>query len=226
MKQLRPWGLLLTLTILILTGCGGKGDDKGGVPTPGAVPTPAPAAASGSQGSGGQSSGGGQTASGGQAASGGQTQSGSQTQSSGSSSRANRPAFEKVSIGPLTATEEAVVGPLTYQLGMMEGRSAGMTFPGYDYFLIHITVTNTSTAQFSVNSLNHFHLVEPNGNHQKINIQAGIVYKEKIDGNLDPGATVSGWLGFLVKLDDGDYQLVMTHPDFGDATWEFEAPLM
>lgn len=133
-----------------------------------------------------------------------------------------------IKLGPLAVDATASFGTVTYKLGEMEGRSAGMQFPNYDFILIQVTVTNNGTTPFTVNSLNSMVLIDLEGKTQQVNAMAMAAKREKVDGVIDPGKSATGWIGFLTKLGDGNgkFKLVITPGELGEATYEFFAPLM
>lgn len=236
--NLRRPGLLLTLLLVasLLAACGGKG----AVPTPGSAPAP-------QQGSGDQAqpppAGGGGTPSGGSTAPSDTDNTGTSTGgtepagnappgegSAGGSGGSGEPAQTQpagpslAKVGPLPEGAEADLGPLVFKLNYMEGRSAGMTFPGYDFLTMNVTVTNKSKSEIVVNSLNIIELHEPGGGTQRANVQSTAGYEGRIDTSLAAGQSVTGWIGFLVQLGDGKYRLVISVPEVGEAVYEFEAP--
>lgn len=241
--NLRRPGLLLALllTVSLLAACGGKG----AVPTPGS--TPAPQQGSGDQsqtapsgGSGtpsgtatapsgtdntdntGASTGGSEPA--GNAPSGGGSAGGSGGSGEPAQTQPASPGLAKV--GPLPEGAEADLGSLVFKLNYVEARSAGITFPGYDFLTMNMTVTNKSQGEIVFNSLNTIQLHEPGGGTQRANVQSTAGYEGRIDQSLAAGQSVTGWIGFLVQLADGKYRLVINVPEMGEATYEFEAPPM
>lgn len=243
--NLRRPGLFLALLLVVslVAGCGGN---KGAVPTPGSTPPaqtgesgesqPAAPGGSGAQ-SGGTAAPAGSTGTGGSTgdtgATGGTEAAGDGAPAGpGAGEGAGQPAQTEpaapslVKVGPLPEGAEADLGALVFKLNYSEARSAGMTFPGYDFLTMNVTVTNKSQREIVFNSLNTIQLHEPGGGTQRANVQSTAGYEGRIDQSLAAGQSVTGWIGFLVQLADGKYRLVINVPEIGEATYEFEAPPM
>lgn len=226
-------GACLVGSFLLLAGCGGA---KSGVPTPGGVPTPAASgSAAGSAGgsgsatsstSGGTAAGAGSAAKTGASTSGGSTTAATGAGSATPASKVEVPKYEPVKLGPLAPAAEAVMGPLSIKLGLMEARSAGTQAPGFEYFFIQVTVKNTGPIPYGIDPVSMLALTDPKGKVLKVDPKATNLKTERLDVTVGPGQTVVGWIGFVAKLDDGNYKLVITPPNLGEAVYQFEAPPM
>lgn len=191
---------LLAATLLVLVGGCGKNAAE-----PGAAPKS-------SQGSTSTTTGGTTTAT---------------TPGSGSSSTATtttttpqKKTYSKVSLGPLKKGETARVGPISITLSDVALTRQATGLPaGYAYVSMMITVANEAEL-YTINTTDHFRVETPLARVYKVNVQAMALRNPKLQGSVDKGANTSGWLGFLVKLMDGNYKFVFSHPDYGDATWE------
>lgn len=136
------------------------------------------------------------------------------------------PKQEYVKVGPLKANQPGVMGPVIVTVGQMEGRAAGMTIPGFDYFLVEVTIENKTSAAININPLNIFQMEQPDGQKLTLNANAMTAAPVRLGDQVQPGQSIKGWVGFLTKLSDGMYKLHVRFPDHGEAIFEFEAPLM
>ena len=126
----------------------------------------------------------------------------------------------KVQLGPLAVGESAQVGPLTVTMHRAETVDQAPA-PGYTYLLIEVTVENGGSAPYTVNPTEQHKVQTPEEKNAPYNLQATALRTPKFQGTLRQGESGSGWLGFLAKKLEGTYTYTFTHPEHGEATWEF-----
>ncbi len=197
-------GLAALLLVLALAGCGKNAAE------PGAAPASSSGSGSGSSASSGTNPGTGSTS----------------TNTTGASNPAadapKKPTYEKVSLKGLKPGSEAKVGPLTVKLEEINVVSKAPGLPaGYAYLLARVTVNNAGDVDYTINTSDHLKLLAPGGTVSRVNAQASAQRNPKLQGTLQKGDSATGWLGYLVKVGDGDFQYTFTHTDWGDAAWEF-----
>lgn len=132
------------------------------------------------------------------------------------------PTFEKVNLGPLKLTEPAKAGPLTVTVDekVVINKAAGLP-PNYVHLVMKITVKNEGKDDYTINTTEHFKMETPEGKTMLVNIQATAQRSPRLQGTLQSGQTQTGWLGYLIKNQPGNFKYKFTHPDYGDAYWEF-----
>lgn len=130
--------------------------------------------------------------------------------------------MEKVNLGPLKPGEAAAVGPLTVTLKQttIASGAAGVP-PGYVYLLAEIEVKNGDKEHYTLNITDHFKVETPEGKKAPYNVQATAYGDPRLQGSIEPGKSITGWIGYLAKKVDGTYKYSFIHPDWGEATWEF-----
>lgn len=127
---------------------------------------------------------------------------------------------EKVQLGPLAVGDTAEVGPLTVTVSKIEAVDQAPA-PGYTYVLVELTVENSGAAAYTVNPTEQHKVQTPEEKNAPYNLQATAVRSPRLQGTLKQGESVTGWLGFLAKKMEGTYTYTFTHPDYGEAVWEF-----
>lgn len=202
-------GLALALAALLMVlaaGCGKSAGDPN-------APQTNTAASNGSSSSSGSSSGSGNS-------------SGTVTQPPQQSFFAPEPTktapVEKANLGPLQLAAPAKVGPLTVTVTekAVVTKAPGLP-PNYAYVVMNVTVKNDSKDDYTINTADHFKLETPEAKPMPLNVQASAQRNPRLQGTLEPGSTKQGWLGYLVKVQGGTFKYKFTHPDYGDAYWEF-----
>jgi len=61
----------------------------------------------------------------------------------------------------------------------------------------------------------------PEGKVMPMNVTATAQKSPRLQGTIQPGGSASGWLGYMVKAQDGMFKFRFIHPDWGEARWEF-----
>lgn len=129
---------------------------------------------------------------------------------------------EKVTLGPLAVGALAKVGLMDYKLEELAVVSkAGGLAPGYVYLVTKLTITNNTKDPFTINTSDHIKLEAPDGKIARYNVSATAQRNPRLQGTLQPGESQTGWLGYMIKVQEGKYKMTFTHPDFGQATYEF-----
>lgn len=130
--------------------------------------------------------------------------------------------YEKVTVGPLKAGETAKVGPLSITLKQTNvvDKAAGLP-AGYIHLMTELVVHNEAAAPYTLNITDHFKLETPEGKKAPYNIQATANRTPRLQGTVEQNKETTGWIGYLSKRVAGKYKYQFTHPDFGQATWEF-----
>lgn len=131
------------------------------------------------------------------------------------------PTTEKVNLTGLKVGEPAKLGPLTVTVTQVVAvdQVAGLQ-QGYVYAMVEIDVKNDG-APYTINVTEHFRMETPEGKKANYNMQAAAQRSPKLQGTVEKGQSTKGWLGHLTKSMAGAYTFKYTHPDLGDATWEF-----
>lgn len=216
MKKRRLVSLLAAATLLVfVAGCGKNADESTNTPAPSTSQSGSKTETAGGSGTTQQSSGTTQS---------GTTQSG--TSGNNNSSQAKpaeqtQPA-EKVVLGPLKAGETAKLGPLTVTLKQLAvvDRATGIP-PGYVYLVAELSVLNEGAAAYTLNITDHFRAETPEGKKAPYNPQATALRSPRLQGTVEQGKSIEGWLGYLSKKVAGKYKYQFVHPEYGEATWEF-----
>lgn len=129
---------------------------------------------------------------------------------------------EKVKLGPLAVGAVAKVGLIDFKLeeiGVVT--KAGGLAPGYGYLVTKLTVTNNTADPYTINPSDHIKVETPEGKLTRYNVAATAQRNPRLQGTLNAGQSESGWLGYMVKLQAGNFKMTLTHPDFGEAVFEF-----
>jgi hypothetical protein len=130
--------------------------------------------------------------------------------------------FEKVNVGPLKPGESAKIGPLTVtlkQTGVVD-KATGLP-QGYIHLMTELTIRNEAAEPYTINVTDHFKLDTPEGKKAPYNIQATANRTPRLQGTVEQGKEISGWIGYLAKKVPGKYKYQFIHPDWGTVTWEF-----
>ncbi|MFZ5822871.1 MAG: DUF4352 domain-containing protein [Bacillota bacterium] len=129
---------------------------------------------------------------------------------------------EKVKLGPLKIGEPATVGPITVTLIEMAvfTKGAGLP-PNYVHAVAHLKVEYNGTDKYTINVTDHMKMETPEGKKAPFNLQATAHKDPRLQGTVERGKFIEGWLGYLTKRVAGQYKYMFIHPDFGEATWEF-----
>lgn len=199
---------LAALLVITATGCGKNAVEPGSVPTGASTNSGAKSGSNEPSGSSTTSS--------------GNNDSGSTTSSSGPGAPSAPQAGQMAKVGPLARGETAQVGPISVTLSEVEVVTQAVGLPeGYAYVLVDLTIRNDGSASYTINTADHTKMTSPDGKNRNINVQAMGQRSPRLQGTLDKGETQAGWLGYLVKYEAGNFTLLYTHPDYGEATWEF-----
>jgi len=192
--------LLAATLLLLIAGCGKNAPEPGAAPQASKGATP-------SDTTGGTST--------------GATTGSGNTGTTTTPSTPQKKTYTKVNLGPLKKTETAKVGPLSVTVSEVAVTRQTTGLPaGYAYVSVMVKIANEDEL-YTINTTDHFRMETPQARVSKINVQAQSLRNPKLTGSLDKGASASGWLGFLVKISDGNYKFAFTHPDYGEAVWEF-----
>lgn len=143
---------------------------------------------------------------------------------SGSNSAAAKPIFVPVSLANLGVNETANLGPISYTVTATWLVKQAPAFPqGYGFVLVEIHIKNEGKERYSINSVEHFVLTDKDGKNYKLNAQASGQRSPRLQGILEGGQELQGWLGYLLKVYHGDYTLtIKPSPDWGEATYNFQ----
>lgn len=133
-----------------------------------------------------------------------------------------KPAYQKVSLGPLKVGAVAKVGPLsvTVEEKAVVDKAPGLP-PGYFYVVMKATIKVEGKDDYTVNSSDHFKMETPEAKTMPFNIQATAQRSPRLQGTIEAGKSLQGWLGYLIKNQPGTFKYKFVHPDYGDAYWEF-----
>lgn len=127
-----------------------------------------------------------------------------------------------VDLGPLKLGDLAEVGLIHYRVDGVEWVSETAGLPaGFVYALVHFTVKNESTVNYTINVTDHLRFESPEQKRSSLSTQASALRTPRLQGTLAPGEEKEGYLGFMVKPLEGRYTLAFTHSDYGKAVWEF-----
>lgn len=130
--------------------------------------------------------------------------------------------YEKVTLGPLKAGESAKIGPLTVTLKQVNvvDKAAGLP-QGYVHLMTELVIANEDSPPYTVNITDHYKLETPEGKKAPYNVQATANRTPRLQGTLEKGQSVTGWIGYLSKRVAGSYKYMFIHPDYGEVTWTF-----
>ncbi|HWI63719.1 MAG TPA: DUF4352 domain-containing protein [Symbiobacteriaceae bacterium] len=133
-----------------------------------------------------------------------------------------KPAFERVNLGDLKVPSEAKIGPLTVKVEerAIVTKTAGLP-PNYYYLVMKVTIVNGGKDEYTINTTDHFKMETPEAKLMPFNVQATAQRSPRLQGTLEGGKSQTGWLGYMVKVQPGNFKFRFTHPDWGDLFWSF-----
>lgn len=135
-----------------------------------------------------------------------------------------RKVYEKVTLGPLQKGQEAKVGPLTIKFEEFNvvDKAAGLPQTGgYVFLVVKMSVTNSGDEPYAVNVGDNFKMETPEAKKSNWNVQASATRTPRLEGTIAKGETKTGWMGYLVKKQAGNFKFTFTHMDWGEAHWLF-----
>lgn len=136
--------------------------------------------------------------------------------------KAAEPVYEKVTLGPLKMGETAKVGPLSVTVKEFASveKAAGLP-PNYAFVVLNLTIKNDGKDNYTINATDHFKMETPEAKIMTLSPNATAQKSPRLQGTIEAGGTASGWLGYMVKIQPGNFKYRYVHPDWGTAHWEF-----
>lgn len=144
--------------------------------------------------------------------------------SSSGNSKLDKPIeIEPVKAENLKLGDTVKFGPFEFTLNDVNVLNPAPGFPaGYQFVLLQLTFKNTSPDLVLINTTEHFKFYDPAGKSYKANQQAISQRSPAMGGNIKGGATLQGWLGYLLKAQSGKHTLQITLPGLGYANYSLD----